>query len=216
MVIYLLVSIACDAALVGTWVYPDMSISVGLPAISKLCLKFVLLVAESQGKGGILRGARGHWPPEQLAGILNTTFFWWINPILAQGSRDILTGENLPSIDHELSSKLLRHRALIAWDQRGRLFREYDKFSLTSACEAKPETTTTLPKVLVRSMLPAFLAPIIPRLLLIVFCYAQPVLISTAIRHIRKPPGEDSKAGYEVILMAIAVYMGLTVNSPGF
>jgi hypothetical protein len=118
-VVYLLTSLACDAAELGTTTYQDVTFQVALGAVAKLCIKFLILVVESRGKGGILRPQYSQWPEEQLAGVLSRTFFWWINSILAKGSRDILTGVSLPSIDHKLSSKLLRHRALKAWDQRG-------------------------------------------------------------------------------------------------
>jgi ATP-binding cassette subfamily C (CFTR/MRP) protein 1 len=86
--------------------------------------------------------------------------------------------------------------------------------SLTDSCSAKPEKKITLPKVLVQSMLSHFLAPILPRLFLISFRYAQPVLISTAIRHMSKSSDGDWDLGYKVILMAIVVYVGLAVSSP--
>jgi ATP-binding cassette, subfamily C (CFTR/MRP), member 1 len=81
---------------------------------------------------------------------------------------------------------------------------------------AKPEIKTTLPKVLVLSMLPHFLAPIFPRLFLIIFRYAQPVLISNAIRYISESSNENSKTGYLVILMAVIVYVGLAVSPLNF
>lgn len=125
-VTYLLVTLACDTAEFGTAVYENaawphvaLPLRAALPAIANICVKFVLLVAESRGKGTILRGARDQWAPEELAGILSRTFFWWINSILAQGRHNILTEDSLPPIDHNLSSRLLRHRALLAWDQRG-------------------------------------------------------------------------------------------------
>jgi ATP-binding cassette, subfamily C (CFTR/MRP), member 1 len=111
-VVYLLASFTCDSGVLAETVYDNgASVSV-LPAMVSICLKFVLLVAESQGKERILRGPRGQLPPEQLAGVLGRTFFWWINPILAQGNRNILTGDSLPPLDYKLSSKLRRHRAL--------------------------------------------------------------------------------------------------------
>lgn len=70
----------------------------------------------------------------------------------------------------------------------------------------------TLPKVLLRSMLPQFLAPIIPRLVLIGFRYAQPVLIGTVIRSISKSSEESQDDGCSVVLMAVVVYVGLAVS----
>lgn len=60
-----------------------------------------------------------------------------------------------------------------------------------------------------------FLTPIIPRLFLIVFRYAQPILISRAISHMT-PLSGDSKTGYTVILMAVIIYIGLAVRSQTF
>jgi ATP-binding cassette, subfamily C (CFTR/MRP), member 1 len=118
-VVYLLVSLACDSAELGTTVAENGTSAGVVLATANLFLKFVLLVAECRGKERIMRAPYSQWPPEQLAGVLGRAFFWWINPILAQGNRNILTADNLPPMDRTLLSKLRRHRALQAWDQRG-------------------------------------------------------------------------------------------------
>ncbi|KZL84742.1 atp-binding cassette [Colletotrichum incanum] len=194
-IVYLLVSLACDSAELRTLAYHNAAQSAFVAAAASLCVKLVLLAVESRSKEDILRGPHDQWPPEQLAGILDRVFFWWINPILARGNRFVLTGDNLPLLDNNLLSGFRRHRALQAWDQR-----------------AKPETKTTLPKVLALSMLSPFLAPIVPRLFLIGFRYAQPILISTAIRYIGNLSGQSAEGGYSVILMAVVVYVGLAVS----
>lgn len=122
-VLYLSVTLACDSIDLWTTVYQDTAASVALrdllPAILNICLKLVLVVLESQRKDKILRDGSDKWSPEELSGILSRTFFWWINSILAQGRRNILTEDSLPPIGAQLSSKLLRHQASVAWDQRG-------------------------------------------------------------------------------------------------
>ncbi|KPM40571.1 hypothetical protein AK830_g5983 [Neonectria ditissima] len=197
-VVYVLVSLACScielfttAVKRGVLDFPTRLLA------ASVCLKLALVVVESRTKKTILRSPQSQLPPEQLAGILSRTFFWWINPILANGNRSLLTQDSLPSLDHELSSKELRHRALQTWDQT-----------------VKPETRTTLPKVLVLSMLPHFLIPVIPRLFLIAFRYSQPVLISTAVRLMSQSSEQDSQTGYLVIAMAITIYTGLAVECP--
>ncbi|KAG7426909.1 ABC transporter atnG [Fusarium oxysporum f. sp. raphani] len=157
-VIFLLLSLACDAAnaLQGgldTWILPA----------TQLALKLLVVATESRSKQGLLKSPHDSQAPEQLAGILSRTFFWWINPILALGNRIMLSGDDLPLIDDQLSSKQLRHRGLKAWDKR-----------------ARPVTKITLPICLAKSMLSHFFAPVIPRLCLIFFRYAQPALISSA------------------------------------
>jgi hypothetical protein len=72
-----------------------------------------------------------------------------------------------------------------------------------------------LPRALVASMRPQFFAPVLPRLSLIVFRYAQPVLIRNAVRYLSSPVERASpRTGYSVILMAVVVYAGLAVSSP--
>ncbi|RKL22824.1 hypothetical protein BFJ70_g13017 [Fusarium oxysporum] len=158
-VIFLLVSLACDAANalqegLDTWILPA----------TQLALKLLLVATESRSKQGLLKSPYDSQAPEQLAGILSRTFFWWINPILALGNRIMLSGDDLPLIDEQLSSKQLRHRGLKAWDKR-----------------ARPVTKITLPMCLAKSMVSHFFAPVIPRLCLTFFRYAQPALISSTV-----------------------------------
>ncbi|KAK0620994.1 P-loop containing nucleoside triphosphate hydrolase protein [Immersiella caudata] len=191
-IVYLLVTFSLESLSLGSRTFNDgVSVGVGLRAASCM-IKFLMVVIESRGKADILRERRS---PEESAGILARSFFWWINPILAKGNRNILTGECLPAMDKKLSSSLRRQQALQAWAKR-----------------SKPEGKMTLPKVLVRSMLPHFLAPVIPRLFLIIFRYAQPVLISTAIRSITNASSQRSRADYSVIFMAVVIYVGLAIS----
>ncbi|RBA21188.1 hypothetical protein FPRO05_07502 [Fusarium proliferatum] len=185
-VIFLLVSLVCDlgAALQEgpeEWLIPT----------TKITLKFLLIAAESRSKQGILKSPYSFQSPEQLAGILSRTCFWWINPILALGNQIILSGEDLPPIDHLLTSEKLRHDGLKAWDQR-----------------ARPLTKITLPICLVKSMLPQFMVPVVLRLCLIFFRYAQPALISSAVHELS---GHSDEGRLMLIMKAAMVYFGLAV-----
>ncbi|KAK2041784.1 P-loop containing nucleoside triphosphate hydrolase protein [Colletotrichum somersetense] len=194
-IVYLLLSLACDLAESGTTEYGDATFPSIVLRISNLCIKALLLIVECRRKRTIPKHRHGQWSPEELANILDRTFFWWINPILALGNRHVLTGDNLPPLCQELSSRPLRQRALQVWDQR-----------------VKPEGRATLPKVLARSMLPYFLAPVIPRLFLILFRYAQPVLISSSIRFLAGSSTQSSDTGRWLIFMAVVIYVGLAMS----
>ncbi|OIW26584.1 ABC transporter [Coniochaeta ligniaria NRRL 30616] len=199
-VVYLLVSLACDIPALWQTIFHNAAGRLNLldisPAIANISVKLGLIVAESQGKELILQGSRGQWAPEQLAGIVNRTFLYWINTILAQGHHGILTEDSLPPLDYRLASRLLRHRASRAWDQR-----------------VRPSSKLTLPRALVASMRPQFFAPVLPRLSLMVFRYAQPVLIRRAVRYLSSPVnGTSPRAGYSVILMAVVVYACLALS----
>lgn len=132
-VIYLVVTLSCDVLKFCTEVFADSAFHYVFPPLRSswpnllnICIKLVLLAVESQGKKQVLRDPSRQYSPEELAGVLSRTFFWWINPILAQGSREILTEDTLPPVDHRLSSKTLRHKALLAWDQRGNQNRQFN------------------------------------------------------------------------------------------
>ncbi|KAH7255182.1 P-loop containing nucleoside triphosphate hydrolase protein [Fusarium redolens] len=185
-VVVLLVSLLCDTAAalkdgLEKWLLPA----------TEIALKLLLVATESRSKQRILTSPYNSLPPEQLAGILSRIFFWWINPILAQGNRTILSEDTLPLIDDQLSSKQLRHQGLKAWDQR-----------------ARPVTKITLPICLAKSMLPQFIAPVIPRLCLIFFRYAQPALISSAVHMLGSHSGGSR---HMLIMKAAVVYFGLAV-----
>lgn len=118
IVTFLLVSLACDI-----WVFVSSGQPLGAAAHSlaapNILLKLLLAVTESRGKASILRSEYSKNPPSQLGGLLNRTFFWWVNSILAAGNHKILGEEDLPPLDEHLSSKRLRQRALHAWEKRG-------------------------------------------------------------------------------------------------
>ncbi|KAG5797000.1 hypothetical protein H9Q69_003963 [Fusarium xylarioides] len=185
-VVFLLLSLGCDMI-----VAIQEGLEEWLILAIKITLKLLLVATESRSKQRILKSPYSSQAPEELAGILSRIFIWWINPILALGNRKILSVDDLPPIGHLLTSEKLRRDGLKAWDQR-----------------ARPLTKLTLPICLVKSMLPQFMTPVIFRLCLIFFRYAQPALISSAV-HILS---SDSDGGrLTLIIKAAAVYFGLAV-----
>lgn len=67
--------------------------------------------------------------------------------------------------------------------------------------------------MLIATTLPHFLAPILPRLCLILFRYSQPVLIRNVIRYLDASMNENStERDYTVVVMAVVVYVGLAVS----
>ncbi|KAF5694946.1 major facilitator family transporter [Fusarium denticulatum] len=172
-VVFLIISFGCDMAVAIQQGLEDWLI----PAI-KFTLKAFIVATESRSKQRVLKIPYSLQSPEQLAGIISITFFWWINPILALGNQIILSVDDLPPIDQLLRSEKLRRDGLKAWDQRTR-----------------PLTKITLPICLVKSILTQFMAPVILRLCLIFFRYAQPALISSAVHTI----GGHSDTVFETI-----------------
>lgn len=78
---------------------------------------------------------------------------------------------------------------------------------------AKPENGATLPLVLLRCLLAPFMAAILPRVSVIVFRFAQPLLISRAIRFVTQSSVEDhDRSGYWIVVAAASIYIGMAVN----
>lgn len=162
------------------------------------CSIIPLLFLELQGKRRILLAAYQSEPPEATTSFVGRVFFTWINPILFYGYRRILHGEDLPPLDRALESRSLRQAVLRAWDQRG-----------------KPEGAATLPRVLLDCILMPFLTAIIPRTAVIVFRFAQPVLMSQAIRFVNSVSAANNlgSAAYFLVVEATAVYVGMAVST---
>lgn len=67
--------------------------------------KFVLELLERRDDGADgADGADGpgRLPAETAANVYNRSVFWWLNPLLLQGFREILQAEKLSAIDRRL------------------------------------------------------------------------------------------------------------------
>lgn len=82
-------------------------------------VKLVLLGLENCSKTGILRDEFHDLPPEELAGILSLTYFWWLHDLLLLGYHKVLSPDDLPRIDTKLDSDTLRQKILASWQKRG-------------------------------------------------------------------------------------------------
>jgi len=78
---------------------------------------------------------------------------------------------------------------------------------------AKPKEKNSLLITLIKCLKWPFLAPVLPRLLLIVFRYSQPILIKESIRHVAaQPPGTQKGDAFWFIVSAVTIYVGLAVR----
>ena len=79
---------------------------------------------------------------------------------------------------------------------------------------ASSESSLALPVALVRCLSSAMRSAVLPRVLLIVFQYAQPLLIRQTIRFVNQwNTQKDSGTGaFWLVLVAVVVYVGLAVS----
>jgi hypothetical protein len=79
---------------------------------------------------------------------------------------------------------------------------------------AKPETKKTLPIALMKCLWKPFFAAVMPRLLLIVLRYSQPIFIKECIRYaVAYPTGAESSQGFWLVISAVFIYVCLAVGS---
>ncbi|KAI0973805.1 putative ABC transporter [Xylaria arbuscula] len=193
----LLVCILCDVVYLSIPSRATAATDTSHLVFIRCCTLLVLLILERNPKNTAFDHASKNQSPEELHSVLGRAFFTWINPILLQGYRDSLVGQDLPILSRDLKPEVTRKAILQAWSRR-----------------AKPETNHALPLALMTCFKEEFLAAVIPRLLLIAFRYAQPILIKVSIRYVANySPGVGIGHGYWLILAAFAIYLGRALSS---
>ncbi|KAI1382387.1 ABC transporter [Hypoxylon crocopeplum] len=170
------------------------------PILARMILEVALFATENLQKDRIQMSTHEDVSLEETSSILSRAFFWWINPILSEGYRNVLLNCDLPSIDTKLRSKPIRGAALYAWNQR-----------------VRPESQMTLPKVLLRCLRRPFLLAIPPRLFYTVFRYSQPLIIRQAIVYVTSNKAESQTwSGHSLVIAAVVVYVGLAISSTAY
>ncbi|PYI35295.1 putative ABC transporter [Aspergillus indologenus CBS 114.80] len=135
--------------------------------------------------------------PEECRGLISRTLFLWINPILLQGYKSILSQEHVPPLGQDMNPAITRQSILDTWSQR-----------------VKPETKRTLPMALYQCLKRPFLVAVVPRLFLLAFRYSQPILIKECIRYVNSGfTGSGSGRGAVLIVSALAIYGGLALST---
>ena len=79
--------------------------------------KLLLLLLEIQSKRKYLRFPYRDYSPEATSGVVNRSFFWWLNPLIVSGFKKILTLDDLSASDPELRSEALQKRLERSWDK---------------------------------------------------------------------------------------------------
>ncbi|KAI9048359.1 hypothetical protein LZ554_008151 [Drepanopeziza brunnea f. sp. 'monogermtubi'] len=134
-----------------------------------------------------------HVSPEDTAGLYNLRTFWWLNRILLLGRTKQLESSDLFPIDSGLGTSRYSSPLRRTWKRVDR----NQKYALLGAVV----TTLKWP----------VLAPVVPRLVLIGFTYAQPLLIKRALNYVAKSGPEEENIGYGLIGATVLVYCGLAI-----
>ncbi|TVY44829.1 ABC transporter, partial [Lachnellula subtilissima] len=197
--VYLLVSLSFDAVQTRTlYLRHEKGTILGL-FTANIAIKATLLLLESKNKRKCLNPPYNSYPPEAISGVFNRSFFWWLNPTLADGFRKLLTLDDLFKTDNNLLSRPLQERARHYWDK----YHTSTRFAL-------------LYTIFQCIRLPlAYM--VFPRLCLIGFNYAQPFLISSAIAFVSLPIEEQNQSvGYGLIGATGLIYLGIALSTTNY
>ncbi|GBF66290.1 fatty acid synthase subunit alpha [Trichophyton mentagrophytes] len=122
-----------------------------------------------------------------LIALYNRSVFWWLNPLLLQGFREILQAEKLSANYRYRSASQRRRRAAVPGQVGSR-----------------------------EGQVPggAGLAAVIPRLCLTGLTFTQPFLLARIVRYVTEEAADDddglaSRYGYGLIAATLLIYVGL-------
>ncbi|KAJ5538214.1 hypothetical protein N7494_007693 [Penicillium frequentans] len=180
--IALSVSLLFDVVRVRSlWLASNTAIA-GLYTAS-IILKMIWFYLESQSKRTYFLNQREHHGEEEVHGLYNRTFFWWVNSYLCLGFKRILSVDDLPHLDQTISSEIL-HRQLI------RRCTQVMKASRTSRSALAYSTIWTFKSSIIWAS--------IARLAVIGLTYCQPFLI-TALTDYVQNVNPSKNDGYGLI-----------------
>lgn len=157
--------------------------------------KAVILILEAWEKTPYLATNGEDWSPEETSGIFNRSVFYWLNKILLLGYRKIILPEDLYPLDKQIDSSRLHAHFEKYWAKTGTNLGQY-----------------RILLALLRSHWRQLMLPIIPRLLLIGFTFAQPLLLHRTLDLLQQKSLSDSLDTSHGLIGAYAiVYIGLAV-----
>ncbi|OBR10917.1 ABC transporter [Colletotrichum higginsianum IMI 349063] len=197
--LYLSASIILGIARVRTlWLF---SVRGPLPAIATVVLGFTLVVLVLESLEAKKRLAASdpppdgkHASPEQSSGFWSRTCFAWLATTFYLGYSKVISLGDLPRLDSSMESRVLHRSLAVTWDK----YDHQSRHSLIKAC--------------FRGYLLPFLAPVIPRLCLTVFTFAQPFLIKTTVTFVGNE-SPDANYGRGLIGAWVLVYLGIAVSN---
>ncbi|EXJ85589.1 hypothetical protein A1O1_05954 [Capronia coronata CBS 617.96] len=133
---------------------------------------------------------------ETAGNVFTRSLFWWVNPLLLRGFKQVLEIDQLPQMDNELSSPALQRKIWADW----------------SALPAK--SPAALFKLLLKEYRYSLFQGMIPRAALSGFTFAQPFLITRVVNFaVDDAVRLDHELGNGLIAATALIYIGLAVSN---
>lgn len=185
-------SVLSLARLRTLWIMPSFTICRALATIVFMLTALALLV-ECFTKTKLLRPRYQHITKEQTQSIWGRTFFTYTVPFFRNGFSNVLSLDHVPDVDQDLQGRVAGQKLRDAW--------------MTSKGKHRLVKAT----IFAHSM--SLFSAVLPRLMLAVFTFAQPFLITATIQYMQRPVNEESRHyGASLTGAYVLLYLGLAVS----
>ena len=193
---YLGFTLLFDATRLRTrWIGPG-ELRIALLQSASFVAKFVLLAVESLPKDAHLVPPNGTtYPPEEKAGLFSRSLLLWLRPLFVKGYRNKLEEDDLYPVDGDLGTEKLTEAVDSAWNR------------------TSPTRRRRLALSLVRAFAWQLFLIQLPRLALVGFAIAQPLLVKAALGYVNNHGTLPVEFGYGLIGAFGLVYIGVAVSS---
>ncbi|KAJ1707366.1 ATP-binding cassette transporter [Aspergillus flavus] len=197
--VYLTISTLLDGSQARTLWLRGNHRPIAIVFFAMVVLKLITLVIESIQKRHLLRGPYSHYPSDALGSMYNRGVFWWLNSLLLQGSSHLFQQGDLPPLDPKLASETVGYQMESAWQGCSKTSRY------------------SLAWVALRVACRPLLCVICPRICLIGFNIAQPLLIYRVISFLDDPTNDQTRfIGRALIGAALLVYSGIALSTASY
>lgn len=197
---YLLLTLLFDAALVRTsWLtFGGRRYTISLTV--KVALKMVIVVLEAVPKRRWRIFKSQDTSPEETSGVYSLALMSWLRPLISLGSRQALNLKDLYPLDRHLAAA-----------------RHLNRFQRLRKVTSTNPANNNLLRDLARTLGTGLLQPVIPRLLLMGFSFAQPFFIQRLIRYLQGgdsvPVDLERNLGYGLIGASFFIYLGIALST---
>ncbi|SPN96674.1 related to multidrug resistance protein [Cephalotrichum gorgonifer] len=202
---YILLTLLLDIAQVRTsWLVASSSRETVFARLftASVAAKVVLLVVEAWRKSRWVRWNLEEHSPEEVDGIFGLGVYTWLNRLFTQGYSTVLSLSDLYPLDTTMMTEAV-----------------YPEFEKRLQPPRYIPGGFSLARALFRSLLVPWLLPVLPRLCLIGFKYAQPFFLRSLLIYLQSTDIPDTMSrniGYGFIGAAALIYVGIAVSGALF
>ncbi|KAF4455698.1 hypothetical protein F53441_2030 [Fusarium austroafricanum] len=113
-----LLILLCDSTRVRTMWLMDQPRAISILTTAALPINLLLLVFESISKTAVADAKEAARSREEVVGILNRSFFWWLNPLFILGRKHVLHMGNLPRVDRKVLTSYAASKVYEQWEMK--------------------------------------------------------------------------------------------------